>query len=50
MKWLALILILSGCVRGELQQVITPTDAIQLCGHAGVKQYSAIGGTVRCRR
>lgn len=50
MKYLLAVILLSGCSTMKFQRVVDPLEAVQLCGKAGVKEYSALAGNITCRK
>ena len=52
MKAILVILVFAfgGCTVGQYQQVVSPIDAVKLCGMTGVVSYSALSGNIVCNK
>lgn len=46
MKYLILLLLLTSCA--STYRVVSPHEAIALCGKRGVKSYVALSGVIEC--
>ena len=49
MKILLLTLLFTGCA-SSMYTIVSPIEAIRLCGKAGVKNFVAVSGVVECQK